>query len=77
METQRQSSCISLTLKIRQKMTYDNKPEAIERLKLNNLAKDPPSKTIFLETAQQTKPIARLANNIRIKEIIIAFIPKP
>ena len=58
-------------------MTYDNKPETIEKLKLNNLAKFPLAKTIFFETSQQTKPIARLANNIRVKEIIIAFIPKP
>jgi hypothetical protein len=58
-------------------MIYDINPEAIERLKLNNLAKDPLSKRIFLETAQQTKPIPRLANNMRVKEMIIIFMPKP
>ena len=58
-------------------MIYDIKPETIGRLKLNNLTKGPPSKTIFLETAQQTKPIPILANNIREKEMMITFMPNP
>jgi len=62
---------------MKQKMTYDIIPEAIDRLKLNNLANFPLSKTIFLETSQQTKPIPKLANNIRAKEISISFMPKP